>query len=101
MTKIKIYNYNQFSGRGGRLKKNAKAEFERAYDSSNPKIKELLAEDIKALGYNSFRSPYIFTHIVGNNSKGEGVVIFENVVIGSDEREVMTSPGTLLKELTK
>lgn len=97
---IKIYNINQYT-KMGRLKKNAKTEYSLPCLSTNPKCQEIRAEDIKGQGYHSFTSPYVFTHIDALNKRGERVFITESVVIGSDSREVITSPVSLLAELIK
>lgn len=102
MKYIKIYNRDQYT-KTGKMKKKAKTEFGiTIVGSDTPKEdNEYIARRIKACGYHSFTSPYFFTHIDALNEKGERVLICESVVIGSDNREVCTTPETLYKLLIK
>lgn len=105
MKKIKIYNINQFN-KTGKLKKKAQAEIsisiggETTQDEIDHSNKQI-AETLKTRGYHSFESPYIFTHILAQNAQNERVFIFESVIVGSDQKEITTSPVTLYKLLTK
>lgn len=98
MKKIQIYNINQFTKKGI-LKKNTVPEMGLAIAGGEDN--EYIAKTIKQRGYHSFTSPYFFTHINALNPQGEQVIIKETVIIGIDKKEVVTTPLTLYKLLTK
>lgn len=105
MKKITIYNINQYT-KTGKLKKNAQHEMGLTIVGSTTEKEKLhddkqIADTIKKRGYTAFTSPYFFTHIDCVNDKGEQCRIFETVVIGSDNKEVSTTPKTLFTNLTK
>ena len=93
MTKIEIYNVNQYN-KTGRLKKNAKAEF--AIIDSNIDYSEV-AKKIKELGYYDFVSPYILTNINAKNKQAQQVFIHQSLLRDLDE--IITSPQKLLEAL--
>jgi len=102
MKTIKIYNRNQYTSKGV-LKKRAKYESSFLIGGSKEEQEkfnnEYIAQRIKAQGYHSFVSPYIFTHIDCQNERGEQCYIYESITIGTDKREIITSPIKLLAEL--
>ena len=102
MKKIYIYNINQYTSKG-KLKKNAKTEMGlTVMGSDKPDYdNEYIAKTIKKRKYSDFVSPYVFTHIEAKNEHGERVIIQETITIGSDNREIITTPQTLYKLLTK
>lgn len=111
MRKIRIYNQNQFTPKG-LLKKKAREEMGLTFIDVEPKndneaIQQLIdnnkytAKTLKERGYHSFTSPYIFTHIEALNSKNERVYIYASIFIGRDNKEMLLTPMSLYKELTK
>ena len=106
MKKITIYNANQYT-KIAKLKKNAQHEMSLTIVDVEPTTRksqdynnQYIARTIKQRGYHSFRSPYIFTHIEALNEKNEPVRIFEHVIIGSDSREIITTPQRVYELLT-
>ena len=110
MKTITIYNINQF--KNGKLKKKAQSEMglsfvdvlakdEKEAEKQRKEFNEYTAKTIKQRGYHNFESPYIFTHIDCLNSNNERCILFEHIIIGSDNKEIITSPVKLLVELKK
>ena len=95
MTKIQIYNINQFT-KSGHLKKNAKPEYTSEWPETSNAFKE--ANSIKASGYHDFKTPYVFTHINAINKDGQDVKIFQDVYMNG--AKFMTSPTELIINLT-
>lgn len=111
MKKIQVYNVNQYT-KTGKQKKNATAEMSLSFVDVSAKTEaeatkqrkdfnEYVAKTLKARGYHSFVSPYFFTHINAVNDKGEAVRIFETLTIGSDNKELTTTPKSIYELLTK
>jgi hypothetical protein len=107
MKQIHIYNISQYTKKG-KLKKNAQHEMGLTIADVEPQTEKdklyndnYIAKTIKQRGYKSFTSPYFFTHIDCLNDKGERCLIFETLFIGSDNKEICTTPKTLFNNLTK
>ena len=95
MKTIRIYR-NSDTTKKGMLKRKARAIYERLETEMTDHD---LAKEIIGIGFKDFSIPYIFSKIDCSHPLHGYCYIVETVLIGSDRREVITSPRGLLEAL--
>lgn len=98
---IKIYKVSDYT-KTGKLKKIARPVFVSNVDESEDVMRyNDLAATLEERDYNTFESPYFFSHIKAYHPVFGSVTIIQEIVIGKDRQAIICSPTKLYDALVK